>query len=217
MRKLGLLFIVAGIVVMLIVPVTWMWGWIERRGLSDEFDKSTADASLVNQAVLDKLKDKGDQEKLKAMAVSFQATLVDEQPVARLEIPRIGVSTIVVEGTDRGSLLKGPGHIKGTPIPGMQGNFAVAGDRVLYGAPFLKLNDLENGDEIFVTTPYGKFTYAVIDKHLTLPEDVSVLQSNGKEEITLITCDPPWDTSHRLIVRGSCTSASLLNVNGDVP
>jgi sortase A len=107
-------------------------------------------------------------------------------------------------------LLKGPGHLEETMMPGMPGNFAVAGDRVLYGAPFLKLNDLETGDEMQVTTTYGGFTYRVTDKHITVPEDLSVLDSNGREVITLITCDPPWDTSQRIIIRADCVSASLL-------
>ncbi|MHB1413423.1 MAG: sortase, partial [Thermoleophilia bacterium] len=94
-------------------------------------------------------------------------------------------------------------------LPGMNGNFAVAGDRVLYGGPFLRLNDLAKGDEIIVHTPYGNFNYSVTDQHITQPEDTSVLNSDGQDEITLITCDPIWDTTHRLIIHGKLTSSSL--------
>ena len=96
-----------------------------------------------------------------------------------------------------------------TPIPGMGSNFAIAGDRVLYGGPFLNLDELAAGDEILVKTSYAQFSYTVTDSHITTPEDVSVLTPLGYESITLITCDPPWGTSKRLVVQSKLASASL--------
>lgn len=210
-KIIGIALIVAGLAVLLYVPATWAWSYIVQRGLPAEFDRQTAAAVSMNQEVLDGLQGAADAEKLNQLAATFRAGLQNEQTIARIEIPRIGVNDIVVEGTNEGALLKGPGHLVETPLPGMGGNFAVAGDRVLYGGPFLNLDEVENNDEIILQTPYGNFNYTVVNKAITVPEDVSMLQPVvGQELITLITCDPPWDTSHRLIIQGRLTNASLL-------
>ncbi len=73
--------------------------------------------------------------------------------IARLEIPRIGVDDIVVAGVQVADLRKGPGHYPDTPLPGQQGNAAIAGHRTTYGAPFFRVDELEPGDEIAVTDP----------------------------------------------------------------
>lgn len=209
-KIIGITLIIAGLVVLLYVPATWVWSYFIQRGLPAEFDRQTAAAVSMNQDVLEGLQGAADSEKLMQLALAFRAGLQSEQTIARIEIPRIGVNDIVVEGTHEGALLKGPGHLEETPLPGMRGNFAVAGDRVLYGGPFLNLDDVENNDEIILQTPYGSFRYTVVNKEITVPEDVSILQPvEGQELITLITCDPPWDTSHRLIIQGRLVEATV--------
>ena len=64
------------------------------------------------------------------------------EPVALIDIPEIGVSQVVVEGVDVADLRKGPGHYPGTPLPGQEGNAAIAGHRTTYGAPFADLDQL---------------------------------------------------------------------------
>ncbi|MHB9111368.1 MAG: sortase [Thermoleophilia bacterium] len=206
----GILLIVAGLGVLMIVPGSWLLGYFAQRGLDSEFDQESASAMALNQSVIDKMQGAAEVEKLRELAKAFQQKLRGEQTIARLEIPRIGVNAVVVEGTTDGSLRKGVGHMEGTPLPGMGENFSAAGDRVLYGAPFLNLDDLSEGDEIRVQTTYGLFTYNVVSSKITDPEDTDVLKYPGFEAITLITCDPPWDISHRLIVQGKLVSARLL-------
>src|SRR5665811_1144725 len=196
----------------MIVPGSWVVGYIAQRGLDSEFDQESASAMAINQSVVDKMQGAAEVEKLRELAKAFQRQLRSEQTIARLEIPRIGVNAVVVEGTTDGSLRKGIGHLEDTPLPGIGENFSLAGDRVLYGAPFLNLDDLSEGDEISVKTTYGMFTYSVVSNRITVPEDTDILKFPGYEAITLITCDPPWDTSHRLIVQGKLVSAELLDI-----
>lgn len=209
-RQLGLVFMVSVIALVTSLPNSWLWGWWERRHLRSSFELESAAATVLNQSIIDEMTGAVEKEKLKELATAFKAGLRTDQAIAQLEIPRIGLNVIVVEGTGDSSLRKGPGHLEETPLPGMQGNFAVAGDRVLYGAPFLNLDEMEAGDEIILKTPYGRFVYAVSSKSIVIPEDVSVIKSNGTEMITLSTCDPPWDTSRRLVVQGTVTEVSLL-------
>ena len=84
-------------------------------------------------------------------------------PVAKIEIPRIGVDWIVVEGVDVADLRKGPGHYPGTALPGVRGNVAIAGHRTTYGAPFQDVNELEPGDEIILTSVTGRYVYRVTE------------------------------------------------------
>lgn len=201
--------ILAGLAVLLYIPSTWILGYISQRNLRGDYAQESAAVLAEDKTTLEKLQGAADAEKIMKLAENFQSHLQDGQTIAQLEIPKIGVDDIVVEGSSDSDLHKGPGHMENTPLPGMEGNFPVAGDRVLYGGPFLHLNDLQNGDQIIIHTPYANFTYTVSNKHITQPEDTSVLQSHGKEEITLITCDPIWDTSHRLIITGEISSEAV--------
>jgi sortase A len=206
----GIFLIIAGVGVLMIIPGSWLLGYYAQRGLDSEFDQESASAMALNQSVIDKMQGAAEVEKIRELARAFQRQLRSEQTIARLEIPRIGVNAVVVEGTADASLRKGVGHMEGSPLPGMADNFSVAGDRVLYGAPFLNLDDLSEGDEIRVKTTYGNFTYSVVSTRITDPEDTEILKYPGFEGITMITCDPPWDTSHRLIVLGKLTSAEVI-------
>lgn len=110
--------------------------------------------------------------------------------VARLEIPAIGVDKIVVEGVSQRDLRRGPGHYPGTPLPGQAGNAAIAGHRTTYGAPFYRLDELEPGDVIRVTTREGEFEYKVTGNEVVAPTRVDVLDDFGDDRLTLTTCNP---------------------------
>ena len=209
-KIIGIILILAGLAVLLYVPSTWALSYYLQRGQSEDFEQERMAAVAINQDVLGNLTGAAESEKLMQLAESFKASLQGRQIIASIEIPRIGLNDIVVEGTDESSLKRGPGHLEETPLPGMRGNFAVAGDRVLYGGPFLKLNDVDINDEIYLRTPYGDFSYVVMNKVIIDPNDVSLLQPVPNDElITLITCDPPWSTSHRLIIQGRLIDATV--------
>ncbi len=78
------------------------------------------------------------------------------ESVATIRIPKIGVDKTVVQGVGLADLRKAPGHYPETPLPGEQGNAAIAGHRTTYGAPFNRLDELADGDEILVTHAEGK-------------------------------------------------------------
>ena len=135
------------------------------------------------------------------------------KPFAFIRIPRFGRHWrfAIVQGTDLPQLALGPGHVPGTALPGGIGNFAVAAHRVTAGNPFYRLNDLRPGDKVLVETAATTYTYQVTGTQLVLPGDTAVLdpvpghpgRDPRKALITLITCDPPWTGTHRIIVSGS--------------
>jgi len=108
-----------------------------------------------------------------------------------------------------------PGHVPGTQWPGQVGNFAVAGHRVTAGNPFWSLPSLRSGDLVYIQTKLDNFTYRVTGDKQVLPTDVGVLDPvpghPGRRPvqrlITLITCNPAWTGTHRVIVTGVLVSA----------
>lgn len=83
-------------------------------------------------------------------------------PVAYLEIPRLGLTEVVVSGTSSGATFDGPGHRRDTPLPGVAGTSVLLGRGSAYGAPFGGLADLVPGDLVRVTTGQGTFEFEVL-------------------------------------------------------
>jgi sortase A len=121
-------------------------------------------------------------------------------PVAILQIPKIGLTEAVVEGSRSAQLRDGPGHVQGTPLPGQPGNAVVAGRRTLYGGPFRHLASLHRGDVIHATTGEANTTYRVTSVSDLGADDGSFVQNQSDNRLTLFTTDSPWTASGRLVV-----------------
>jgi sortase A len=117
-----------------------------------------------------------------------------------IEIPKIGVDKAVVEGVGVPDLKKGPGHYPDTPLPGQAGNSAIAGHRTTYGAPFNRVDELDPGDPIFVTTRQGRFRYDVSETRVVSPTQTEVLRPTDDNRLTLTTCNPKFSARQRLVV-----------------
>jgi sortase A len=130
------------------------------------------------------------------------------QGLAIIDIPKIQVKDVIVEGVGRDDLRKGPGHVPTTVLPGQPGTFGVSGHRTTYGAPFYRLNELAKGDTISIVTRDAVYTYAVTHSTVVQPSDVQVLDNvkgpDGKLKttITLTTCNPRYSARQRLVVFG---------------
>jgi sortase A len=107
--------------------------------------------------------------------------------IGRIEIPRLALSVVVVEGVDRISLRRAVGHIPGTALPGEAGNVGLAGHRDTF---FRQLKDVKIDDEIQISTPTGNFKYQVGALRIVDPENVGVLAQSGENVLTLVTCYP---------------------------
>jgi sortase A len=132
------------------------------------------------------------------------------QPIGTIDIPKISADYVVVQGTSTADLQLGPGHYLGTPLPGQPGNAAIAGHRTTYLAPFYNLDQLEPGDQIYVTTVQGRFEYVVSQTLVVSPSDTSVLDQTSTPELTLTTCNPRYSASQRLVVQAVLRSPSAL-------
>jgi len=108
--------------------------------------------------------------------------------LGRIDIPRLGISVAVLQGTSSRMLRLGAGHIEGTALPGETGNSGIAGHRDTF---FRELKDIRLNDEIQIQTATGLFRYQVDWMRVVEPSDTTVLEPSSKEStVTLVTCYP---------------------------
>ena len=133
-------------------------------------------------------------------AKRFRLESDDGDAIARLKVPRLDLSVVVVNGTSTSDLRRGPGRHEDSFLPGEGELVYVAGHRTTYGAPFSAINELEPGDTITVELPYGTVEYRVTRHRIVDDNDLSVLESRGREELVLQACHPRFFASQRYLV-----------------
>jgi sortase A len=107
--------------------------------------------------------------------------------LGEIEIPRIGVSAMIMEGIDNRTLRRAVGHIPGTPLPGQDGNVGIAGHRDTF---FRALRNVRTDDEITLTTVDDTYHYRVEFARVVEPSDTQVLDDSSGDTLTLVTCYP---------------------------
>ena len=121
--------------------------------------------------------------------------------LGEIEIPRIDVAAMIVEGIDSRTLRRAVGHIPGTPLPGQQGNVGIAGHRDTF---FRALRNVRQDDEINLTTYDRSYHYRVTSTQIVEPDATQVLAHSDGDILTLVTCYPFYfvgPAPRRFIVR----------------
>jgi sortase A len=113
--------------------------------------------------------------------------LKEGELVGRLEIPKLNLSVMVMEGTGSRTLRLGAGRIRGTATPWTTGNMGIAGHRDTFFKP---LKGIKKNDTITFTTVDGTKKYTVTSTSIVMPTDTYVLKPSAKNMITLVTCYP---------------------------
>lgn len=108
-------------------------------------------------------------------------------PLGRIEIERIGLTAMIMEGIDDKTLRRAVGHFPGTALPGQPGNVAIAGHRDTF---FRALRHVRKDDEITLTTLTGSHRYRVDSTEVVEPEAIEVLDDSNDAILTLVTCYP---------------------------
>jgi len=129
------------------------------------------------------------QRQAATVSVPGKAPVSPDQLLTRLEIPKIQMDAIVVEGASRRELSECPGHMKQTAQPGDTGNAVITAHRDTF---FRHIYELNRGDQIKVRRSGRLFTYEVTGKRIVMPEDVSVIKPTDNAQLTLITCYPTY-------------------------
>ena len=123
----------------------------------------------------------------RSSAVGFDAPGRPGSVLGQIEIRKIGLAVMILEGTDNYALRRAVGHIPDTPLPGQPGNVAIAGHRDTF---FRGLRKIAKNDEITLTTWSGSFRYVVDFSEVVEPSDTEVLDPSSEAILTLVTCYP---------------------------
>jgi LPXTG-site transpeptidase (sortase) family protein len=107
--------------------------------------------------------------------------------LAKLQVPRLNMSVVVLEGSDDGTLKKGPGHIEETALPGELGNVGIAGHRDTHFRP---LRNIRINDKVIVTTTTSTIHYFIDTMDIIHPSDMGILDPTEGPTLTLVTCYP---------------------------
>ena len=174
--------------------------WIFQRREGRELDRQLRDPRSASQGT-----------PLPEPSTSPQAAPAAAQDglIGRIEIPRLLLSAVVIEGIDATTLRRAVGHIPGTALPGQAGNVGLAGHRDTFFSP---LKDLRIKDEIQFQTLKGHFKYEVEWLKVVEPENVGVLAPSGENVLTLVTCYPFYyvgPAPQRWIVRARQVGKSM--------
>lgn len=211
-RILGTLLIVAGVLTLAWVVVVWRWEdpftavytHFQQSKLASAYDKRAAAFRAVppkgNLAAMER--------QVAAEAHAYRKTLRAGDPVGRIQIGRIGLNMMMVQGTDEESLKKGPGHYSSSGLPGEGHLIYVAGHRTTYLAPFAYINNIRVGDYIKVDVPYGRFTYRVTRHYIVPATQLSALKDRGREILRLQACHPRFFATKRYLVDAKLVSIS---------
>jgi sortase A len=124
---------------------------------------------------------------INAPIVEEVAGLREGDVVGKLEVPRIGIAVMVLQGIENDTLIVGAGHVPGTPLPGADANVVIAAHRDTF---FRRLEKIKPGDRIHFATAHRMYEYVVDSMEIVDPEDTRVLESRARPELTLITCYP---------------------------
>ena len=112
----------------------------------------------------------------------------DTAPVARLQVPRLGVDHIVLAGASGRSLAFGPGHLTGTALPGERGNSVITGHRDTH---FNFIGELRTGDTFRMQRPDGTWArYRVTGGEVVDARTAQLVNTPDRSAVTLVTCYP---------------------------
>lgn len=194
MRFLSAVLVTAGILMLTDAGVTLAWqepisAFITARqqdALQEDLEAAARDARLARGA-------------LATRAERWVSATDRGDALGRIELPTLRRSYVFVEGTDTGSLRKGPGHYTDTPMPGQRGTVGIAGHRTTYMAPFRTIDKLKPGDRIVLKMPYATLTYRMERIRIVGPSALWVKRPVGYDRLVLSACHPKYSAARRIV------------------
>jgi sortase A len=224
-RILSTVLITAGLVIMADVgltlaykePISSIYGEIKQSAAASQLSKlesrypTSADLAAIAHV-------HGIDRKVRILARNFSRQVKTGDAIGRIAVPAMdGLNTVIVQGTDTGSLQKGPGHYPETPFPGEGGTVGIAGHRTTYLAPFRHIDSMHRGDVITLEMPYATFTYRVQKTQIVDPSDVGIVHSVGYERLVLTACHPLYSASQRYAVFARRVGTAIFDAARGVP
>jgi sortase A len=200
-------------------PVSWLYGSLQQReaagelaDLEDRFPSAEdIEAAGAGNA----------EQRARRLANRFAGEVERGDPIGRIRIDRIGLDMVVIEGTDTNGLRRGPGHYMeaddigradqgdGSAFPGQGSTIGIAGHRTTYLAPFRRIDQIRDGDEMVLEMPYGTFTYVAEKHEVVSPQATRVIRDVGHERLVLTACHPLYSAAERYVVFARLTDIDV--------
>jgi len=203
-KKFGKYFVLIFLVSFLMInwsEISWIFNYRVVSGIvSDFFQKDGQEATA---------------EPIEILEEKNTETFEYSEKENSVEIPILGISApliIVAEDSDseeiHQALDRGVVHFPSSVLPGETGQTEILGHSAPPGWPKIKydwvfsgLNDLKEGDEVFVYFNHKKYPYSVIGKaFLERGEEISSDLTNNNNVVVLISCWPPGKDLRRIAV-----------------
>jgi sortase A len=207
-RRVGLLLIVLGALTGAWVLAVWQWQdpftalytlWRQHE-LSGQYDKRVEAWNARERPAHATVSLAAVRARLAQDAARYRRTSRQGEAIGRIVVSRLGLNMILVDGTDEGSLEKGPGRDLRTFMPGQNRLVYIAGHRTTFLAPFSHIEELRPGDSITLEVPYATIRYSVTGHRIVPADDVSRLRSPRHEEVILQACHPRFFATQRYLV-----------------
>lgn len=207
-RILGRTLIALGVLGLAWGFVTWQWGdpvtgvytrWKQHQ-LAHEYATIAPKFALPPRPVAASTRPVDNGKAIRAAADRMRRSISEGQAIGRIIVPRLGLNMVLVNGTNSGSLEKGPGRDLHSYLPGEGQLIYVAGHRTTFLAPFAHIDSLRPGDRVVLQMPYATATYRVAFHVIVPATDLGRLQSHGREVVALQACHPRFSARDRYIV-----------------
>jgi sortase A len=204
----------AGLTVIWQEPLSAAYGSLKQGQARDDLDR--LEAEFPNPEDLAAVSGVADPtNRVRILADLFEERIEEGDAIGRIEIDRIDLDAVFLQGTDTDTLQFGPGHYLKTSLPGQPGTVAIAGHRTTYLAPFRKINEIEDGDEIRLEMPYAAFTYEVTRHEIVDPEDIEILKPIDYDQLVLTACHPLYSAAERWAVFARLTRVDTFAIGGE--
>ena len=203
-------------------PLSSLYGSIQQGKAEDQLDELKDRFPAADDLRGRRQPPSSIEERVRILADRFADEVETGKAIGRIQIDAIDLDVVVVEGTDTASLQKGPGHYTrlgrrgrparpgdGSAFPGQGETVGIAGHRTTYLAPFRRLDELEQGDELVLEMPYATFTYEVEKTEIVDPSEFEVVQNVDYERLVLTACHPLYSAAQRIVAFGELTEISL--------
>ncbi|WP_066172765.1 class D sortase [Bacillus marinisedimentorum] len=175
MKKIGLLFVIAGF-------LTAGYAGVQLFDAKKQTDENLA---LAEKIVAAKQPPRSEE---REVASSPERTFSEGEVIGVLQLPALGEKLPIIEGTDEDELAQGVGHYSGTAFPGQKDQILLSGHR---DTVFRRLGELRPGDELVVEMETGSFRYRIDETEIVGADDTSVIRSTAPDEVlTVSTCYP---------------------------
>ena len=204
LRVLGTALVVCGVGALAWALVVWRWQdpftalytKFQQHQLAGQYDRLVAgyDAPRLQNASLAVVR-----RTIAQGARRYRLATDQGEAIGRIIVPRLHLNMVLVDGTDEGSLEKGPGRDLRTYMPGEGRLVYIAGHRTTYLAPFSHIERLRRGDSVTLRMPYATFVYRIRSHRIVSADDLSVLRSPSHELLELQACHPRFFATHRYV------------------